>query len=122
MYTFYLKYLIHVSSLSTNEHIKKILLAPSALTEAIHIFFKPCHSKILIFHAKNGIWGKYLYVLKSYFIYTFFRRKSYFIWRKIILYLEIKQWQHWALGLMHGGCSYSCNIPDVITLSQVHTI
>ena len=28
-------------------------------------------------------------ICKSYFIYTLFRGKSYFIWRKIILYLEI---------------------------------
>ena len=28
-------------------------------------------------------------ICKSYFIYTLLRGKSYFIWRKIILYLEI---------------------------------
>ena len=39
---------------------KKILLAPSALASAVHIFFKPCHSEFMIFHAKFGILAKYL--------------------------------------------------------------
>ena len=45
---------------------KKILLAPLALALAKHIFFKPCHSKFMIFHTQIGIWGKYLYVSHTY--------------------------------------------------------
>ena len=48
----------------------------------------------MIFYTKIGILGEYLYVSDSYFINTLFRGKSYFIGRKIILYLEIEQWQH----------------------------
>ena len=47
---------------------KKILLAPSLLIQAIHIFYKLCHSKFIIFHAKISIWGKYLYVSHTLFI------------------------------------------------------
>ena len=57
---------------------KTILLAPSALT--IHLFFKPCHSKFMIFQAKIGILGKY-----SYASYTLFR-----LYLEGKLYLEKK--------------------------------
>ena len=67
---------------------KKILLAPSALAQAICVFFKPCYSEIIIFPAKTWDLGE-VSICKSYFSYTLFRGKSYFIWRKIILYLEI---------------------------------
>ena len=46
--------------------------------KAMHIFLRPCHSKFMIFHAKIGILGKYLYVNHSLF-YTVFRGKLYFI-------------------------------------------
>ena len=36
---------------------KKYLQTSSALAQIIHIMFKPSHSKLKIFHAKNGIWG-----------------------------------------------------------------
>ena len=45
---------------------------------------------------KIGVWGEF--ICKSYFIHTLFRGKSYFIWRKITLYWEIKQWQHCHLS------------------------
>ena len=66
---------------------KKILLVPTAVAQAIHIFFKPCHSKFMIFHAKICIWGKYLYVNHTLFIlyleknHTLFGEKLYFIWK-----------------------------------------
>ena len=65
---------------------KKNLLAPSALARAIHVFFKPYHSKFLIFH-KNGILCEYLYVSHTLFIlylegnHTLFGEKLYFIWK-----------------------------------------
>ena len=76
---YFLKCLIHVSSLSPNER--------SALASITHIFFKPFHFKF-DFPCKNWYFGR-LFICKSYFINTLFRGKSYFIWRKIILYLEI---------------------------------
>ena len=45
------------------------------------------------FSRKNAILGKYFFYVNHTF-YTLFRGKSYFIWNNIILYLEIKQWQH----------------------------
>ena len=67
---------------------KRILLVPLALAEAIHIFSKPCHSKIMIFHAKIGILGKYLFVSRTLSIlylegnHSFlFGEKLYFIWK-----------------------------------------
>ena len=64
----------------------------------MNIFFKLCHSKFMIFQEKNGILG--VFICKSYFIYTLFKVKSYFIWRNIILYLEIWQWQRWLINLI----------------------
>ena len=66
---------------------KQILLAPLALARKIHIIFKPYHSKFMIFQAKIGILGKYLYVnrtlLKLYLDGnpTLFGEKLYFIWK-----------------------------------------
>ena len=46
-----------------------------------NIFFKPCHSKFMIFYAKFGILGKNLYVSLTLFIlylegnHTFFGEK-----------------------------------------------
>ena len=82
---FSLKYLIHVSSLSTNEHIKKnFARAFSAPINNTYIF-KPCHSKFMIFRQKNAIWGEYSYVKHTLFIlyfeenHTLFGEKLYFI-------------------------------------------
>ena len=71
---FFLKYLIRVGSLSTNYGIKKIF---------DRTFFKPCHSKFMIFHAKIGILGKNLYVSHTSFEgnHTLFGEKLYFIWK-----------------------------------------
>ena len=68
---------------------EKNLLVPMALALTIHIFFKPCHSKFMLFHAKMGILGKYmyLYVSHTFFIlylegnHTLFEDKLYFIWK-----------------------------------------
>ena len=49
IHTFFLSYLIRVSSLSTIEYIEKNLLTPLALAFAIHLFFKPCYPKVMIF-------------------------------------------------------------------------
>ena len=82
MYTFPLKFLIHVSRLSTNEPIKNVL-APSALALAIHLFFKPCHSRFTIFHAKMVLWENIymLIILYSEVNHTLFGEKLYFIWK-----------------------------------------
>ena len=40
---------------------------------------------------------------KSYFICTLFSWKSYFIFRKIILYFKIYQWQHWNLSFISSS-------------------
>ena len=51
------------------------------------MFFKPCHSKFMIFRAKIGILVKYLYVFHTLFIlylegnHTLFGEKIYFIWK-----------------------------------------
>ena len=56
-----------------------------SLTQAIHIFYKPCHSKFIIFHTKISIWGKYSYVSHTLFLlyleenHTLFGEKLYFI-------------------------------------------
>ena len=53
----------------------------------MHIFFKPSHSGFMIFHAKIGILGEYLYVSHTLFIlflegnHTLFREKLYLIWK-----------------------------------------
>ena len=53
----------------------------------MHVFFKPSHPNFMIFHAKNGILRKYLYVYHTLFIlylegnYTLFGEKLYFIWK-----------------------------------------
>ena len=53
----------------------------------MHIFFKPCHSKLMLFQAKIGILGKFLYVSHTLFIlylegnHTLFGEKLYFIWK-----------------------------------------
>ena len=66
---------------------KIFLLAPSALAQTINMFFKPCHSKFMLFHTKMGILGKYLYVSDTLFIlylegnHTLFGDKLYFIWK-----------------------------------------
>ena len=74
IYTFFLKYLIRVGSLSTNYGIKNFF---------DRTFFKPCHSKFMIFHAKIGILGKNLYVSHTSFEgnHTLFGEKLYFIWK-----------------------------------------
>ena len=64
---------------------KMFMLVPSVLTLTIRIFFKPCHSKFMLFHTKMGILGKYFYVSHTLFIlylegnHTIFGDKSYFI-------------------------------------------
>ena len=64
---------------------KKYLFSPAALAKAKHKFFKPCHSQLIIFYAKLGIWEKYLYVSHTLFIlylegnHTLFGEKSHFI-------------------------------------------
>ena len=84
---FPLKYLMHVSSLSTNEHVQKICARAFGVAYAIHTFFKPCHSKFMIFRTKIGILVKYLYVFHTLFIlylegnHTLFGEKIYFIWK-----------------------------------------
>ena len=85
---FFLKYLIHVSSLSTNDHIQKILLAPLELASAIHIFFKLWHSRFMIFHDKIGILGEYLYVSHTLFI-LYLESNHTLFGEKNLLYLEI---------------------------------
>ena len=51
----------------------------------MHIFFKPCYSKFMIFHAKIGVWGENLYASHTLFIlylegnHTLFGEKLYFI-------------------------------------------
>ena len=70
-----------------NEHIKNILLAPLALISTIHICFNPCHSKLMNFHAKIYILGKYLYISHTLLIlyiegnHTFGGEKLYIIWK-----------------------------------------
>ena len=83
----FLKYLIHVSSLSTNEHIKKNFARAFGVYINNTSIFKPSHSKFMIFYAKIGIWGEYLYVSHTLFIlylegnHTLFQEKLYFIWK-----------------------------------------
>ena len=66
---------------------KKTLLVPSPLTSAIHIFFKPCHSKFMIFCTKIDILEKYLYINHTLFIlylqgnHILFGENLYFIWK-----------------------------------------
>ena len=54
-----------------------------------YIFFRPCHSKFMIFCAKNDILEKYLYVNHTLFIlylegnHTLFGEKFYLIWKFI---------------------------------------
>ena len=72
---------------------KNVQLATSALTLAIHIFFKPCHSEFVIFHKK---WCfkpniSIQVILYSNFLFV----KLYLIFRKIILYFKIDLGQHW---------------------------
>ena len=50
--------------------------------------FKPCCSTFMIFHAKIGNLGENLYGSHTLLI-LYVEEKSYFIWRKIILYMEI---------------------------------
>ena len=61
--------MIHVNSLSTNERIQKMFARAFHAHINNTYIFKPSHSKYMIFHAKIGIWGEYLYVSDtSYFI------------------------------------------------------
>ena len=78
---------MHVSSLSTNEHVKKNFACAFGVAKAIHLFFKRFHSKFMIFRAKIGILEKYLHVFHTLFIlylegnHTLFGEKIYFIWK-----------------------------------------
>ena len=75
---FSLKYLIHVSSLSTNVHILK---------NFARAFAARISDKFDIFHKKSGILGEYLYVSHTLFIlylessHTLFGKKLNFIWK-----------------------------------------
>ena len=71
---------------------KNVKLVPSALALAIHILIKRLHPKLAFFHKKCYLDQVFQY--KSYCIYTSFPRKSYFIFRKNILYFKIFQRQH----------------------------
>ena len=66
---------------------KKIACAFGARISMVYIF-QAISFYIYDFSRKNWYF-KEEFVCKSYFIYTLFRGKSYFIWRKVILYLEI---------------------------------
>ena len=68
--------------------ISKIYFARTpALEKAIHIFFKPYHSTLRIFHAKFSIEGKYLYgshILIFFYLegnHTLCGENLYFIWK-----------------------------------------
>ena len=83
---FFLEYLIHVSSLSTDEHIQKNSASTSGARINNTIFFKPCLSKFMLSHAINIFGGKYLYLSHTLFIlylegyHTLFGEKLYLIW------------------------------------------
>ena len=67
---FPLKYLMHVSSLSTNEHVKNILLAPSA-SHKQYIYFSSHVILNLWFFAKKLVFWRSIYmyfILYLYFI------------------------------------------------------
>ena len=55
----------------TKEHIQKYFARVFGdHIKAIHIIFKPCHSKFMIVHAKLCILIGEVLICKSYFIYT----------------------------------------------------
>ena len=55
----------------TNEHIKKIWLAPLALKMLILIFSNLFRPKVIIFHIKLDFLGRYLNVSYTLFILYF---------------------------------------------------
>ena len=69
----------YMSAVHRPMSISKIFL------RTIHILFKPYHSKLMLFHRKMFILGKYLYVSHTLFIlylegnHTLFGEKLYFI-------------------------------------------
>ena len=73
----FLKYLIHVSSLLTNEHIPKDFFTGIRCSHKQYIYFSNCVYKYMIFHKKLYFGG--VFICKSYFTYTLFQVKSYFI-------------------------------------------
>ena len=118
-----------MSILSTNEYIQIIFARAFGAHMSNKNIFPAMSFKIYKIFTQKLYLGKEI-TCKWYFIYTLFRGKSYFIWRKIILYLEIYHWQHWFLHWFHRktwnqnvyNIHWPCRVGLVASVSDSHAV
>ena len=108
---YFLIYLIHLSSLLNNEHIHKI--SARAFEARISIPYNVQSKKLYLGEVFKGM---------SYLIYTLFVGRSCFVLTKVILYLEINQWQNCntmcrdskiGFGYVLWKILFSCKLFDI---------